>query len=276
MSTLPNSGVPETRPVLDGVLVVELAGGIAGSAAGVLLADYGARVLKLEPPGGSPLRSAPSFQVLNRGKESVVVDAASEHVATGTGLVRLLCRPHVRIEDQQPALDAPHIGAMLDPPRGIDRQSFLAKRRDDRAVGGGVPGRKTARHQRSRPRRAGIGKDEAIGGFRKGDETAAADHARGRSIATIAPRPKPGKGGGGSAGRRFTCRFGGEYDALSDPGQRLDRTIGRRKIEVPRRSPGKRHDARSGAGARGMPEDEAPAIGRKPADRIAARRIRWE
>ena len=79
MSAPLRSGSVAARPVLDGVLVVEFGGGVAGSAAGMLLADYGARVLKLEPPEGSPLRSAPVFQVLNRGKESVVVDAASEH-----------------------------------------------------------------------------------------------------------------------------------------------------------------------------------------------------
>ena len=66
-----------TRPVLDGVAVLEFgAGSMPAALAGVLLADNGARVIKVEPPDGDRLRSAaPSaFLVLNRGKESVVAD----------------------------------------------------------------------------------------------------------------------------------------------------------------------------------------------------------
>jgi crotonobetainyl-CoA:carnitine CoA-transferase CaiB-like acyl-CoA transferase len=52
------------------------AGSIAASMAGMVLADGGARVLKVEPPDGDILRAAnPSgFLVWNRGKESVVAD----------------------------------------------------------------------------------------------------------------------------------------------------------------------------------------------------------
>ena len=57
--------------------VVEMgAGSIAASMAGMVLADAGARVLKVEPPAGDRLRDeVPSgFLVWNRGKESVVAD----------------------------------------------------------------------------------------------------------------------------------------------------------------------------------------------------------
>jgi crotonobetainyl-CoA:carnitine CoA-transferase CaiB-like acyl-CoA transferase len=59
--------------VLDDVLVVELADGVAGPAAGMFLADYGARVVKVETGAGDPYRERAGFQVLNRGKESLLI-----------------------------------------------------------------------------------------------------------------------------------------------------------------------------------------------------------
>jgi len=66
-----------THPILEGLTVLEFgAGSHPASLAGVLLADNGARVVKVEPPEGDRLRSmSPSaFLVFNRGKESVVAD----------------------------------------------------------------------------------------------------------------------------------------------------------------------------------------------------------
>jgi len=60
-----------------GLGVIEMgAGSIAASVAGMVLADAGARVIKLEPPEGDRLRNQmPSgFLVWNRGKESLVAD----------------------------------------------------------------------------------------------------------------------------------------------------------------------------------------------------------
>jgi crotonobetainyl-CoA:carnitine CoA-transferase CaiB-like acyl-CoA transferase len=70
-----------TRP-LAGVRVLEYAQYVAGPLCGVLLADLGAEVVKLEPPTGDGYRHvmpvAPGlgryFIPLNRGKRSVVVD----------------------------------------------------------------------------------------------------------------------------------------------------------------------------------------------------------
>lgn len=67
---------------LDGVLVVELGNLIAAPYAGMLLADLGARVIKIEPPTGDlgrqfgPYQQGESafFMAVNRGKESVVLD----------------------------------------------------------------------------------------------------------------------------------------------------------------------------------------------------------
>lgn len=63
--------------ICEGLNVVEIgAGSSAASMAGMVLADAGARVIKVEPPEGDLLRTQhPSgFKVWNRGKESAVAD----------------------------------------------------------------------------------------------------------------------------------------------------------------------------------------------------------
>ena len=59
---------------LDGVRVVELTTGIAGPYAARFLADQGADVVKVEPPGGDPYRADPGFHAVSRNKRSVVPD----------------------------------------------------------------------------------------------------------------------------------------------------------------------------------------------------------
>jgi len=61
----------------DGITILELATGIAGPYAAMLLADQGADVIKFEPPAGDPARRLPGFHVWNRGKRSVVADIES-------------------------------------------------------------------------------------------------------------------------------------------------------------------------------------------------------
>lgn len=72
-----------------GVKVVELGVWVAGPAAGGVLADWGADVIKIEPPTGDPARSFqsmfgtpmpnnPVFELDNRGKRSIVVDLSSD------------------------------------------------------------------------------------------------------------------------------------------------------------------------------------------------------
>src|SRR3954453_18543874 len=66
-----------TRTICEGLQVIEMgAGSIGASLAGMLLADNGARVLKVEPPEGDRLRSRhpAGFLVWNRGKESLAAD----------------------------------------------------------------------------------------------------------------------------------------------------------------------------------------------------------
>src|SRR5438309_1935041 len=60
--------------VLDGVRILDLSWGIAGPVAGMLLADHGADVIKVEPPGGDRLRGTPGYDVWLRGRRSIELD----------------------------------------------------------------------------------------------------------------------------------------------------------------------------------------------------------
>src|SRR6058998_1861120 len=64
-------GAAMTRTICEGLQVLELgAGSIGASLAGMLFADHGARVVKVEPPDGDRLRSQhpAGFLAWNRGK----------------------------------------------------------------------------------------------------------------------------------------------------------------------------------------------------------------
>ena len=72
--------------VLSGIRVLEFSQIVAAPVAGVNLADFGADVVKVEPPGGEQTRRTGSvvpteskgFQALNRGKRSLVIDLHDE------------------------------------------------------------------------------------------------------------------------------------------------------------------------------------------------------
>lgn len=60
---------------LDGLRVLDLTIWRPGPYATQLLAEQGADVLKVEPPGGDPMRSMPDlFEILGAGKRSIVLD----------------------------------------------------------------------------------------------------------------------------------------------------------------------------------------------------------
>ena len=59
---------------LAGIKVVDLTRGLPGAIATMLLADYGADVLKLQNPSGNLLESSAAFRVWNRSKKSVALD----------------------------------------------------------------------------------------------------------------------------------------------------------------------------------------------------------
>ena len=58
----------------DGIRVLDFSRGMGGAIATMMLADNGADVIKIEPPGGAPERQMPAFLQWGRGKRSVVLD----------------------------------------------------------------------------------------------------------------------------------------------------------------------------------------------------------
>jgi len=74
---------------LSGMRVVELGFWVAGPSAGGVLADWGAEVVKIEPPTGDPFRGLymsvsgvevpanPPFELDNRGKRSIALDLST-------------------------------------------------------------------------------------------------------------------------------------------------------------------------------------------------------
>ncbi|MET3823759.1 crotonobetainyl-CoA:carnitine CoA-transferase CaiB-like acyl-CoA transferase [Burkholderia sp. PvR073] len=67
------------RLPLDGVRVIEFTHMVMGPTCGMILADLGAEVIKIEPPGGDKTRTLPGlgigfFRTFNRNKKSVVLD----------------------------------------------------------------------------------------------------------------------------------------------------------------------------------------------------------
>jgi crotonobetainyl-CoA:carnitine CoA-transferase CaiB-like acyl-CoA transferase len=70
---------------LDGISVLEFASYVSGPYAGMMLADLGAEVIKIEPPdGGDPFRGwgaadySATFGSVNRNKKSIVLDLKTE------------------------------------------------------------------------------------------------------------------------------------------------------------------------------------------------------
>jgi len=117
-----DSDPSEQRP-LEGFRVVELAQMIAGPSASLLLADYGADVLKLEPPSGDTcrkLRSAaavalpesPVFVGYNRGKRIAQVDIRTE--AGREHVLGLIEEADVFIESARPGV-MERLGLGADP-----------------------------------------------------------------------------------------------------------------------------------------------------------------
>ena len=65
-----------------GLVVLDFSWGMTGGLATAVFADFGADVIKIEPPAGDPFRTQPAWLAWNRGKHSAVVDLkTSEGVA---------------------------------------------------------------------------------------------------------------------------------------------------------------------------------------------------
>ena len=91
----------------DGLRVLELGQVYLGPYCGLLFAQMGAEVIKVEPPGGEPLRfrahdpiASHEFVMLNSNKRSVVLDLKSE--AGHQALLDLVGTADVLIENFAP------------------------------------------------------------------------------------------------------------------------------------------------------------------------------
>ncbi|MGH3250708.1 MAG: CoA transferase, partial [Trebonia sp.] len=106
---------------LGGLVAVESTSRVQGPLAGRVLAMLGARVIRVEPPGGDPMRGVPPvdggcsarFRALNRGKETTEIDIKSP---AGRGrLLRLVADADVFVHNWAPGraarlgLDAGHL-----------------------------------------------------------------------------------------------------------------------------------------------------------------------
>jgi crotonobetainyl-CoA:carnitine CoA-transferase CaiB-like acyl-CoA transferase len=110
------SGPRSGRPLLSGVTVLEMATWIATPMAAALLAELGARVIKIEPFEGDPMRlSGPAGLKCVQGKESIILDLKA---AEGREIVhRLAERSDVVVHNYRPGV----------PERlGIDYQTLRA------------------------------------------------------------------------------------------------------------------------------------------------------
>jgi crotonobetainyl-CoA:carnitine CoA-transferase CaiB-like acyl-CoA transferase len=97
-------------PPLAGVRVIELATVVAGPGTGKYLADFGAEVIKVEPPGGDPTRRmgwiGPNetdsyfWKLVNRNKQTISLDLKTD--AGKENLWALIADADVLIENMRP------------------------------------------------------------------------------------------------------------------------------------------------------------------------------
>ena len=104
----------QTELPLAGLRVVEFTHMVMGPVVGLILADLGADVLKIEPPGGDKTRRLPGsgagyFPMYNRNKRSLCLDTKSE---SGRATAQALCaKADIVIENFRPgAMDKLGLG----------------------------------------------------------------------------------------------------------------------------------------------------------------------
>jgi crotonobetainyl-CoA:carnitine CoA-transferase CaiB-like acyl-CoA transferase len=111
------------KAALAGLRVIELGTFITGPCAGMMLADLGADVIKIESPEGDPYRSyqgghySPHFQAYNRNKRSLALDLKKS--ADKELLDRLIREADVFIQNFRPGT-AERLGAGVERLRGIN------------------------------------------------------------------------------------------------------------------------------------------------------------
>ncbi|MBI2382507.1 MAG: CoA transferase [Gammaproteobacteria bacterium] len=88
--------------VLAKIRVLDLSWGIAGPMTTMLMADHGADVIKIEPPGGDPYRGQLGYKVWQRGKRSAVFDL--KNAADKDAFLALVKTADVLVESYTPGV----------------------------------------------------------------------------------------------------------------------------------------------------------------------------
>ena len=135
---------------LEGTRVIDLGTFVVGPSAAAILADWGADVIKIEPPDGDPNRAwttdrNPTFELDNRGKRSITldlkvpagVDVLHEFLSDADILVTNL-RPRVL---ESFSLDYERDERDADPAHAADVAGGPAGHLGDRDAAGGEAGR---------------------------------------------------------------------------------------------------------------------------------------
>ena len=99
-----------------GLTVLDFSYGMPGALCTLVLADYGAEVIKVEPPGGDPFRFQPAWISWNRGKKGIVLDLTTPEGREQA--IRLISQSDVLVESFLP-------GDMDDWGLGFDELSQL-------------------------------------------------------------------------------------------------------------------------------------------------------
>src|SRR5258706_3536017 len=102
----PSANAQNSLP-LTGIRVIEFTHMVMGPTCGMILADLGAEVIKIEPPGGDKTRKLPGlgigfFRTFNRNKKSVVLDI--KQPAAKETIYAMLADCDVVLENFRPGL----------------------------------------------------------------------------------------------------------------------------------------------------------------------------
>ena len=173
MNTEQGSGLP-----LEGIRVIEFTHMVMGPTCGMILADLGAEVIKIEPPGGDKTRQLPGlgigfFRSFNRNKKSVVLDIQTpEGLATAKELIG---QSDVLLENFRPGLmdklglGAEALKALFPRLIYVSHKGFLPGPYEDRLaldeVVQNMAGLTYMTGPQGRPLRAGTSVNDIMGGM---------------------------------------------------------------------------------------------------------------
>ena len=173
MNTEQGTGLP-----LEGIRVIEFTHMVMGPTCGMILADLGAEVIKIEPPGGDKTRQLPGlgigfFRSFNRNKKSVVLDIQTpEGLATAKELIG---QSDVLLENFRPGLmdrlglGAEALKALFPRLIYVSHKGFLPGPYEDRLaldeVVQNMAGLTYMTGPQGRPLRAGTSVNDIMGGM---------------------------------------------------------------------------------------------------------------